>query len=822
MATNLFSDLASGGWHSSIVTTYSVDPSFYDGSIEYRLRTYGCENNLLMADASMLKRALNATPEAFRNAGRKYAVVPVKMDGCFHPKIHLRLGRDRSRLVVGSANATAAGWGSNQEIVTIIDWDRRSEDQDVAPLGSLIRKAYDYLDGWLSAVPGDAVEYKRRLHFRDSPYLADLEANSAPIELADGSTIDLFCERSDGQPGMMSQLVQAVGNEDVERLVVVSPYWDADLSGLSELLGELDACPTSICLNPEFNEFPVAAVDQAWTIEFIPLVDADLSQRFLHAKVILVETKSADHVLFGSANCSDDALGGMAKSANNAEVSVYRRLARGSIRKMLGIDLSKTIPAETIRQPNDERSQFESGRNALPAGQLELQGQRIYWFPLGSIDGTGAALQVQGEAIAFLSVGNGQFACPISDDLRLPMVARIRLADGRITDPILIHDDAALRRASPGLTDRRLRNAFDRVRNGEEDIIDLALQAHLIFERQDGATARQGRAGKAGRKRRSDNGTDHATAEDFRNHVQLTPASGTSGRFTTDHPGLLELLRIIFKGVADVGNLDLETQADIEETQSLEDAEVEDGDENNEEAPNTDDLPPSITPPAPPPAELGVYSPNAITRRRNQLQKSLSAFEDLLSHYAEHPNQVTGRLPAQTAFVLDLMLYACTKEHQTEEGSVIFLMDFAPSSVTPQQKSFAVRAAKMLKAIWLGAGRKPPLVNHIQLDTRFDTIPDDIVYLVIMTRWAITRAYLAVADLKAKQSLSDILQTAAVQIFRATTLFGPINTEAEQDVLTKLDGSLGFPEADTAKLVASWRDFMRQLSIDDTSAGKAQ
>ena len=93
------------------MTTYSVDPSFYDGSIEYRLRTYGCENNILMADAVMLGRAINSTPEAFRNAGRKYAIVPMRVDGCFHPTVHLRLGLDSAKIIIGSANATAAGWG---------------------------------------------------------------------------------------------------------------------------------------------------------------------------------------------------------------------------------------------------------------------------------------------------------------------------------------------------------------------------------------------------------------------------------------------------------------------------------------------------------------------------------------------------------------------------------------------------------------------------------------------------------------------------------------------------------------------------------------
>src|ERR1039457_6293506 len=138
MKTGLHNDLAGGGWHSSLMTTYSVDPAFYDSFIERRLRRSGCENNILLADAAMLSSALQATPAAFRSAGRRYAMVPVTVLGSFHPKIHLRLGRDGARLIVGSANATAAGWCRNLEVLADLDWGQRDKDQARGPL---IRKA---------------------------------------------------------------------------------------------------------------------------------------------------------------------------------------------------------------------------------------------------------------------------------------------------------------------------------------------------------------------------------------------------------------------------------------------------------------------------------------------------------------------------------------------------------------------------------------------------------------------------------------------------------------------------------------------------------
>ena len=329
MKASLFKDLAHSGWHSSLMTTYSVDPAFYDGSVEYRLRTYGCENNILMADAVMMKRALSATPEAFRNAGRRYAIVPVQIGGCFHPKIHLRLGTDRARLIVGSANATAAGWGSNQEIVTAVDWLRRGEDPTVAATGPLIKKVYEYLASWLMSIPGDAVDFKLRLHRKDSPWLNELQANTDPIDLPDGSAIDLFCERGDGAPGMLTRLSALIADQTAKRLVVISPYWDGDLTALHDLQSALKHCPTVVALNPAKNEFPVDALGVTDLVQFFAIHDDQDEHRFLHAKIILVETETADHLLFGSANCSDEALGRMSRVAQNAEVSVYRRFPPG-------------------------------------------------------------------------------------------------------------------------------------------------------------------------------------------------------------------------------------------------------------------------------------------------------------------------------------------------------------------------------------------------------------------------------------------------------------------------------------------------------------
>ena len=808
MQASLFKDLAHTGWHSSVMTTYSVDAAFYDGSIEYRLRTYGCENNILMADAVMLKRALAATPETFRNAGQRYAIVPVQVSGCFHPKVHLRLGLDRARLVVGSANVTAAGWGRNQEIVTAIDWSQRTDDPTVAATGPLIKKAYDYLTSWLSAVPGDAVDFKLQLHRRDSKWLNTLQANLAPIELPDGSAIDLFCERGGGAPSMLAQLATLTAGQHAKRLVVISPYWDVNLSGLREIISMLNGCPTIIALNPTKNEFPVDALNDNEEIQFSSIHADKDAQRFLHAKIVIIETDNADHLLFGSSNCSQAALGGLNRIARNAEVSVYRRFPSGQALDLLGLDLSIKIDRSNIRQSVANTLLFESGQSALSAGTVEVVERSLTWWPRANLKPDGAQFLVGGHVFVANATGNGQFRGYLSFDPTFPFILRIRFSDGRISDPVVVHDESALRTASPGVTDRRLRSAFKRVLAGEDDIIDLALQAHLLFAPETEQPSQQGHAkNPRDQKDTPSMPANDTTPEEFRRAVERRPATGESGRFSLENPGLLELLAIVLRGVTDLGGREARKRHDEETDRDLRAGETEDGDENTEPAsdePAFSDQQVDVVDSTN--INKRVFTPTQIEKRRSSLLKAVNAFERMMSSLSKKPTTISNRLTAQTAFILDLMLYACTHDHFLADGSSVRLMKLSPGVSGDRELTFAVRAGRLLQQIWIG-GQSGAIADHLNVDLRHSSMPDDMFFLIVMSRWAIVRAFLAVSAASTRDKLVPFLHAAAVKIYRSTLRFGPLDSEAEQRSIAGLDARLGYSSAETTKLIENCKKF---------------
>lgn len=496
-------------------------------------------------------------------------------------------------------------------------------------------------------------------------------------------------------------------------------------------------------------------------------------------------------------------MGGAIVRARNAEVSVYRRFPPGQGLKVLGLDLSRVVEKSRIRPPKPSNQIFESGASATPAGSVEVVERSLTWWPPNGAEAKGAAILIHDETFATAPIGNGQYRTQLTMDPIFPLVVKVRFGNGKISDPIIVHDETALRIASPGVTDRRLRNAFDRVQRGEDDIIDLALQAHLIFEPAGNQEIRIGRATRTGRQATEGaEKRDYSTPEEFRQGVSLKPANGRSGRFSVEDPGLLDLLAIILRGVTDVAGKEARRRQDEEEAADLIAGENEDGDElakpEREEEPEVGAAAPST--------ERGqrIFTPAQIERRRSQLKKAIGSFEKMLQELSAKPNGVSGRLTAQTIFILNLMLFACTKEHRTADGTSIRLMALAPGSTLDREITFAVRAGRILQTIWLG-GRGGSIIDKLEVDRRHGSVTDDIFFLIVMSRWAIARACLATADRAGKDGLTRILQSMAIKIYQASTRCGPVDAEAEYRFMIKLDEVLGFTEADTAKLVRECR-----------------
>jgi len=247
----LFNCFAQAGYHTSVITTFSIDFGAYESIVLPRLRDAGCNNNILIADARMLAHAMEECFGRPRFAGRRYSVVGASASGVFHPKLILQLGKNSGRLLVASANMTAAGLAGNLEVVGEVTTDE--DDTQSLPL---FHAAIEYLTGFLPAtsVARRQIDWAlKRTH-----WLSGTAQRNPVVELVEGGRLG-FLTRNDEQ-GLGELFIELVGRRKVKRLIAISPYWDPDLKALRALPDGLAAQKTSVVIQRQSALFPAAAL----------------------------------------------------------------------------------------------------------------------------------------------------------------------------------------------------------------------------------------------------------------------------------------------------------------------------------------------------------------------------------------------------------------------------------------------------------------------------------------------------------------------------------------------------------------------------------
>lgn len=467
------------GFHSAIVTSFAVEFAAFEEVMLPQLSIGGASNVLLIADARMVTMGLSdgsALPEAL---GREYLLhSPSVADGLFHPKIVLQIGREGGRCFVSSANVTGAGLGGNVEVAVEIECGvEPSAEREV------VRSAWRYVNAIVPETARAAREAltwaRERARWLNEPGGAD-----AAQTLEDGTVMALLARP--GGVGIGARFAELIGGEAVERLVLISPYWDEDDAAIAALETSLSPGRTSILLDVNRHEFPVGAPMPEHR-EIIDISDWRPS-RFTHAKMLIAVTRDHDHVLSGSANCTVAALGGEGFAGSNAEASVYRRLPRGAATAAL--DLDKWLAAEPfaladLPESVDTRPIPLAEMQAGGAGSFEIEGGRLAWRrPAGRwSEGVIALTTASGEPIVeidiarFTTDGNGLSVWVGEAGLEKSAFAQIRSAGGDSLRGFVVHRAAlrSRRRESAGGSVAKALSAFD-------DGNDLHLWMHQAFD----------------------------------------------------------------------------------------------------------------------------------------------------------------------------------------------------------------------------------------------------------------------------------------------------------------------------------------------------
>jgi len=782
----LYEKFADNGFHSSIVTTFGIDFDAYENIVLPRLRGAGCRNNIIVADQRMLTYALGGDSPLPRHAGKLYGVTDAlggRAGGVFHPKVILQLGRKRGRLIVGSANLTSSGLAGNLELVSSIECDAEPSNER-----RLIAQAFTYLRSVLRSEQNGVAAQLDWLE-RRTPWLAAEPLTSEPLLLGDG-TMAAFLGGGEAV-GIAARFAGLVG-EPVTRLSVISPYWDEELTALGFLAERLSPSELSILIDPENAGLPI----HHDLLSRCGLFDrAGFHKgRFIHAKLILAQTKDADHLLFGSANCTFAAMGHAAFGGLNQEACVYRRLPAGSVLEHLGLldafaPERIVDPARVQSQPQDEIPLDTLG--AQHPGQFEVIADILSWQPSPAFSGVSARIELltpAGDVIACdmkeLVERSGKRRFQMEGAALRPSFARVML-DMSTSAPAVIAMVDDLRAAMRESRGRRVDQGLQDL-DGDTEASLHWLEMMDTLERIEGEEAGKENAATSLVKKRRD---EEEAKGDFKllTYAEFMQsrrprieahASGHSTLAGSDVSALRSVLnRLVgFSGEARIDEPDEESGKnafDLGDETSDPDALLEED--------TSQDLPEKPLPPRDEEAERRRAA--RLRATKEQIVEKGVALQAQIKQ-----RQLSGKLATSDllrariylSVVCDAAFAGKTRAAQKGLNDVQVLPSEGDANAWPYV------IGRMLFFFFSGNN---PIIRDIPLRTEHDQVPDDVIECWVTCYWCIQAAIAAPVAKAEKDKLVNRLTPVAEKICWLTLptreeLTGP-NTSTMMDALSK-------------------------------------
>lgn len=314
---SLLEEIKKGGYEASLITTYNAYLPFYEDVVLRRLVNAGVRHNVLMMDARQYAISVASHPPKL--SGRKYTLMPMTVDGAFHPKLIFLAGKNKVLVIVGSHNMTLAGFGFNRELTNHV---RIQGPTDLAGI-ALAQSIWSEIESWLSQFAANVPQPVKAMvrGVRDfAPWMTTAAVPDKHVRLLAGRP---------GGPSLWDQLMSMIDG-DVSQVAMAGPFFDAKLEFVKRVNAEMRPKRLLVAIDSRTAQIPLLAR----SIAEISLVQANRfgveekdeeSGRYLHGKGIFVQQANGVHVLaVGSANPSAPAWLSN-ETAGNVEMMIARR-----------------------------------------------------------------------------------------------------------------------------------------------------------------------------------------------------------------------------------------------------------------------------------------------------------------------------------------------------------------------------------------------------------------------------------------------------------------------------------------------------------------
>lgn len=291
--------LFEGGWDHLVILTYGADLAFFENAL-WRQIPNRCKNKVILADG---RHYLQAYQDIERNGLARYLNSQYVFDGIFtpyaaHAKMILLTNPEEGRLLVGSGNLGMQGYASGGELFTHYEYNKKSSDTLSAFISArtFLERLID-----INSIRPVAVRHLRYV-FKKTPWLYH------------SPSIDHPPIRHNLDTSFLQQLKEAVGNEMVEEVTILSPFYDPSLHALEELITLLSPKQIKLLVQPGLTSVNPKLLKRIMNkypgkIQVHPILDStEYADAYIHAKLYLVKTRKQVFCLQGSPNLSQVAM----------------------------------------------------------------------------------------------------------------------------------------------------------------------------------------------------------------------------------------------------------------------------------------------------------------------------------------------------------------------------------------------------------------------------------------------------------------------------------------------------------------------------------
>jgi hypothetical protein len=295
----------------AVFLTYGIDLPFFEDSIIRALLRQETRNIAVFADGKHVAQQMRHLSEMrharekWNHCGKVYSLTGVHHHTAFHPKVALLVGEEEVQLWVGSGNLETGGIRSNLEIHNVVKTDAGGESDQDACL--LITQAWEYIRAITEKTGAKVVAGQLDQIEEALPWLrTKIKGASGAFQLVVGP-----------QDDAVKAIVKAVDGDKVDRLIVLSPFFDKDFRTLKSLVTILEPKKVQVLIQSEMTSMDGSAASKLADVDFYELRAP--SDRYAHAKVLLVECRKKEVLFSGSHNLSERGMG-----AENYEASILR------------------------------------------------------------------------------------------------------------------------------------------------------------------------------------------------------------------------------------------------------------------------------------------------------------------------------------------------------------------------------------------------------------------------------------------------------------------------------------------------------------------